>query len=69
MYGVMRNKFATPQHNSLLGECGMVYSFTRGFMTFDKKRGETIHDNERTELRLRDLEKIWVLALAHSSSS
>ena len=30
--------------------------------SFDKKRGR--HDNERTELRLRDLGKIWVLALA-----
>ena len=30
--------------------------------SFDKKRGR--HNNERTELSLRDLGKIWVLALA-----
>ena len=37
-------------------------SFWANDSFIDKKRGR--HDNERTELRLRDLGKIWVLALA-----
>ena len=40
---------------------GVSVSFGRMVaLIYDKKRGR--HDNERTELRLRDLGKIWVLA-------
>ena len=47
---------------------GVSVSFGRMVaLIYDKKRGR--HDNERTELRLRDLGKIWVLASGFAGPS
>ena len=46
----------------MLFSCHATFVWANGTRSFNKKRGR--HDNERTELRLRDLGNIWVLALA-----